>query len=338
MRKINLKIYLLFFILVVSCTPNTTYENLSNDLDENDDNIVHSSNVDLIKITILYTNDEHGYIDSTQFSNGAANMMGLWKETEGYDKMDNSYLVLSGGDNWTGTPISELSQGESVVDVMNAMGYDAGALGNHEFEFGIRNLYERAFQADFPFLSANIRVKATDEIPGFAKPYIIYDINDIKVGIIGLSHIGTPNLTVTEYLEDYKFTEYEEALNEVVPIVKSHGADLVVLIAHFSYSELIKLAPKLIDLGINVAGGGHCHREMTPQIIKGENGSLAVIQAFAWLESYATVDLLYDNISKQVFSIEVGNKLNNRSQPDPDIKRIISYWKDEIHSFDQNTD
>ncbi|MEE8342113.1 MAG: hypothetical protein V3R52_08465, partial [Candidatus Neomarinimicrobiota bacterium] len=137
MHNLTKNWFIVSLIIIYSCSPNEIYDNNST---VSETPYSPTSSIDSRKLTILYTNDEHGWIERSQNSNGAANMMGLWQDKEGYDG-DDSYLILSGGDNWFGPPISTLFKGESTVDVMNTMEYDASALGNHEFEFNVSNLY-----------------------------------------------------------------------------------------------------------------------------------------------------------------------------------------------------
>ncbi|MCK4903986.1 MAG: hypothetical protein KAS35_04785, partial [Candidatus Marinimicrobia bacterium] len=197
MKYKNLRwLFLLIIIFVYSCDKNKVSNNDSDD--------------DTHTIVILYTNDEHGWIEKSEYTDGAANMMGLWREIEGYNG-DDRYLLLSGGDNWTGPAISTWFEGESTVDVMNAMEYDASAIGNHEFDFKVDGLYERIEQAEFPYLSANIREKVSGEIPDFATPYIIKDIDGVLVGIIGLTTTSTPYSTFPDFVVDYDFIEYSVA-------------------------------------------------------------------------------------------------------------------------------
>ncbi|MFC2152032.1 hypothetical protein ACFLSE_05840, partial [Bacteroidota bacterium] len=95
----------------------------------------------LIHLTIFYTNDEHGWFQPINDLDGAAGLTGLWKNREGYDGSEN-FLILSGGDMWTGAAASTWFQGESMVEVMNTMEYDAAAIGNHEFDFKVEGLNE----------------------------------------------------------------------------------------------------------------------------------------------------------------------------------------------------
>ena len=140
-----------------------------------DDNSTTDS---LVNITVLYTNDEHGWFEPVNDLDGGAGLSGLWKTNEGYDGSDN-YLILSGGDMWTGAAASTWFKGKSMVEVMNAMEYDAAAIGNHEFDFKIDGLNQRLTDMIFPLLSANIKEKETGEIPDFAQPYIIKEIDGI---------------------------------------------------------------------------------------------------------------------------------------------------------------
>ena len=102
----------------------------------------------LRELTILYTNDEHGWMEGMEPHQSAAHLFQLWQEQEGYSE-EGPFLILSGGDNWTGPAISTWSEGRSMVEVMNAMQYDASAVGNHEFDFGLDVIKARAEEADF---------------------------------------------------------------------------------------------------------------------------------------------------------------------------------------------
>jgi 2',3'-cyclic-nucleotide 2'-phosphodiesterase (5'-nucleotidase family) len=108
------------------------------------------------RLTILYTNDEHGWLAAQKNLDGssvggAAEMLGRWREQEGYTP-DGPFLVLSGGDMWTGPAISSWFNGDSAAEVMDLMGYQAAAAGNHEFDFGLDVLRRPAKNAGFPFL------------------------------------------------------------------------------------------------------------------------------------------------------------------------------------------
>ena len=286
----------------------------------NDDNSTHN-------IIILYTNDEHGWIEKSDYTDGAANMMGLWSEDEGYDG-DDRYLILSGGDNWTGPAISTWFEGESTVDVMNAMEYDASTIGNHEFDFKIDGLYDRIEQADFPYLSANIREKSSGEIPDFATTHIIKDIDGVVVGIIGLTTTTTPYSTFPDHVADYDFIDYATALEYIVPKVIEDGAELLIVTGHICYPEIIALAPTLVELGIFVIGGGHCHNDLVGEFVNG----VAVIKTNAFMQSYVKVEINYDKVEKEVVNMEASVHLNEGGNPDQSVSDVVSYWRTQTDS------
>jgi 5'-nucleotidase/UDP-sugar diphosphatase len=278
---------------------------------------------DIRQITILYTNDEHGWMEPTDETGGAAGLMGLWREREGYSE-DGPFLILSGGDMWTGPAISTWFDGESMAEVMNRMGYDAAAIGNHEFDFGLEELEERAAQSEFPFLSANIREKGSGEVADIAIPYVIQQVNGVRVGLIGLTTRSTPQTTRPDNVAAFEFIPYAEALQEIVPQARADGAELLIVVGHICASEMRALASAAADLGIAVIGGGHCHERVSSVI----NG-VALIEGGAQLEAYGKVSLSFDRGTGSVIEMEPSTHKNEGGEPDPAIAAIVAHWRAE---------
>ncbi len=276
---------------------------------------------DIQQITILYTNDEHGWMEGAEEGQGAAHMMNLWREQEGYSE-DGPFLVLSGGDMWTGPAISTWFDGESMVDVMNVMGYDAAAIGNHEFDFGLDGLRERVAQSEFPYLSANIRDKETGDIADVAIPYVIQEVSGVQVGLIGLTTNRTPATTHPDNVASLSFIPYKEALAEIVPQARADGAELLIVIGHICSDDRHWLAPWAAELGIAVIGGGHCHQKLT-EIVDG----LALIEGGSYLQGYVRVDITFDSESRTVVDIEARYHDNSGGTPDPEIAAVVAGWR-----------
>jgi len=276
------------------------------------------------QLVLLYTNDEHGWMEGTEGYGGAAEMMGVWQQKEGYSP-DGPFLVLSGGDNWTGPAISTAFKGESMVDVMNALEYTATAIGNHEFDFKISGLKERISQANFPFLSANIKKKQTGDLADFAQPYVIKEVNGIKVGLIGLTTTSTPVTTFPDNVADYDFISYETALEEVVPKVKSDGAELLVVIGHICHTEMTELVPVATRLGISVIGGGHCN-----ELIGEVRDGVAIIESGGLMRNYAKVEIAFDSAADIVVNMKASTHDNVGGPPDPTIAAVVSNWKSKM--------
>ncbi len=283
------------------------------------------------QITIFYTSDEHGYLepreDGAYTDGGAAGLMALLRE-EGYDPRSDTALLLSGGDMWVGPAISSWFQGESTIEVFNQMGYDAAALGNHDFDYGPEVLAERAEQADFPFLSANLTEADTGQPPPYAQPYTIREVNGVRVGIVGLSLESTPEIVMPEHVEGLVFGDYAEALREVVPRVRAEGADVVIVIGHVCGGDLLDLTPVAAELGVPLLAGGHCHRLAIIQRL-----GVQVITPGAYLAYAVRADMFYDPASGTVVD-QRAQAMWNRYRtgeeppvpPDPEVAAIVGRW------------
>ena len=147
---------------------------------------------DQITLQILSVNDFHGALVGAGKNPGAAKLAQYIKEAKA--KNPDGTLILSAGDLFQGSADSNLMYGKPVVDSMNEIGFDAMAIGNHEFDWGIDVLKARQAQSRFPYLAANIVDRATGQLVGFAKPYVIIERAGLKVGIIG---IATPETAYT---------------------------------------------------------------------------------------------------------------------------------------------
>jgi 5'-nucleotidase/UDP-sugar diphosphatase len=303
-----MKIFIPYYFLLITLIISTTLHG--------------QENTGLREITILYTNDEHGWMEGMSPNQGASNIYQLWQEQEGYSE-DGPFLVLSGGDNWTGPAISTWVQGESMVEVMNTMNYDASAVGNHEFDFGLDTFAERANEANFPFLGANIRWKENGEVPqdiGIL-PYTIVEVNDLTVGIIGLSTTSTPFVTNPDNVSDLVFTAYESAIREILPQLSD--TDLQIIIAHVCLAELETLMERISDLGIDLAGAGHCN-----ELEARESGNTVILGGGFHFTSYAKASFVIDSIKKELVTSSYGTVRNRNASQNTDVEKVVSKWAD----------
>ena len=273
-------------------------------------------------LTVLYTNDEHGWMEGVTPEQSAAHLMGLWRDEEGYDP-DGPFLILSGGDMWTGPAISTWFDGAGMVEVMNSMGYAAAAVGNHEFDFGLDALKLRSEEANFPFLSANMRY-ADGSFPTDIgiEPYTIVSVGDIQVGIIGLTTQLTPQTTNPTNVADFEFIDYETALREVVPEVKAEGAEIILVPGHLCRPSLNLLASKVSDLGIHMIGGGHCN-----ELFAVESDGIVLLEGGSSMASYAVAEFTFDSESRTVVDVAYGVRTNSGGTPDPAVQAIVSEWQ-----------
>ncbi len=279
-----------------------------------------------VEITVLYTNDEHGWIDTSQNNSGASGMMSLWKELENYTP-DGNFLVISGGDNFTGQPLSTYSAGESMIEVMNEMNYSASTIGNHEFDFGIDVLEKRLDQANFPYLACNIIEKSTGEIPDFISPYLIKEIAGVKVGLIGLTTVKTPQEVRQENVAHLDFIDYVEALDKWIPYVKNKGADIIMLLCHVPSAELTDVRKKAEEMGVVFIGAAHSHKIYNETI-----NNVGMVEANCFLNQYAVSKIKYNRETGQASLISLELKQNQTDKSDDKIDEILAKWKKKMDS------
>jgi len=276
------------------------------------------------RITILYTNDEHGWMAGTGEANGAANLAGLWDA--GDFGQDGHLLILSGGDNWTGPAVSTWFHGQGMVEVMNAIGYDAAAVGNHEFDFGLDILKTRISESTFPYLSANIRYENDGTLPldlGIL-PYTILNLQDIKMGIIGLTTTETPNVTHPKNVAGLEFIDYRGPLEQFVPKMREEGAQVIILVSHICSNELARLAWQVKSLHIPIMTGAHCHERYAHRI-----GDTIILSGGSYFQSYALAQIDYDHKSGAVLERHYETRMNRGAPPDPQIAAIVQRWQEE---------
>ena len=194
------------------------------------------------RITVLFTNDVHGGIPRTEatFMNpqfppkiGSApaiahyvKLLRAQAEAEGF-----GVLLIDEGDFFSGTPVGSKTAGAAVIEFMNSVDYDMLTVGNHEFDKGLVELKQRAEEANFPFLGANI-VNESGDIASFLKPYIIKEIFGIKIGILGIATATTPSMSFPEHVKGLTFLPEIATAKKWIPIMKEEGAEIIILSTH----------------------------------------------------------------------------------------------------------
>ena len=201
------------------------------------------------------------------------------------DTSDGPVLVFDSGDTIQGTPFEQFphvrwSEPSPTIRAMNHIGYDAMAVGNHEFNFGLGVLARARAQADFPFLSANTIEESTSR-PAFPT-HMVVEAGEVRVGVIGLV---TPNIPGWERPEHYRglvFLPMDEVAMEMARRLREdEGCDLVVALAHTGFEidpedgspagndhedfgwRLSKVS------GIDVLLTGHTHKNIPPRELHG---------------------------------------------------------------------
>jgi len=234
-----------------------------------------------VEIRILHVNDFHGFAEpykplgSDELLGGIAYLAGKADEL----RKEKPSLLFPAGDMIQGNNWANLSQGESVIELMNKMGFDAMVLGNHEFDFGQDVLRERISEAKFPVLGANV------EGLGNLKPYIIKDLKGVRVGIIG---VVTEDVTISTHprnLAGLKFMSPIDTSEKYIAELKNK-ADLIIILSHMGYPIDRILAERV--KGIDVIVGGHSHTKIEKPV---KVGNTIIVQAWEHAKVLGVLDL-----------------------------------------------
>ena len=190
------------------------------------------------KITILHTNDHHGHFWRSEYGEyGLAAQKtlvdGIRKEVAA---QGGSVLLLSGGDINTGVPESDLQDAEPDFRGMNLIGYDAMAVGNHEFDNPLSVLRQQEKWSKFPFLSANIYQKSTGE--RLFKPWALFKRQELKIAVIGLTTDDTAKIGNPEFFTDIEFRKpADEAKLVIQELQQNEKPDVIIATTHMGHYD-----------------------------------------------------------------------------------------------------
>ena len=241
---------------------------------------------DVLKLTVLHTNDHHGrFWTNSQGEWGMVARMTLVSNIREEVAAEGGHvLLLSGGDINTGVPESDLQNAIPDFKGMNMLGYDAMAVGNHEFDNPPEVLAMQQEIANFPFLSANILREENGE--NAFQPYTMFELGDMKVGVLGLTTLDTPKASNPDNMIGLEFISPIDAAADIIPELREKS-DIVIAVTHMGHypnaSHGIN-SPGDVTLARNVDGidmivGGHSQDPLYEPDI--QNGTI-IVQAQDW--------------------------------------------------------
>jgi len=303
-----------------------------------------NANPKRVQITVLGTTDLHGNIYPLDYYTNKPDNRGLAKIATliARARKDNpTALLVDSGDTIQGTPVEYYHNKKNnkprdpMMLVMSSLHYDAMAVGNHEYNFGLQVLEKARGEAEFPWLSANTYKKGTAET--YYKPYLVKEVSGVRVGILGLTTPGIPNW---ENVPNYAGLEFREPVAEakkwVAELRNKERADLVIITMHMGLEEDLRTgetnpgqAPNENRAGaiarevpgVDAIFMGHTHRD-TPSVYL--NGVL-MTQANYWGRHLARADFYMENngdgwrvYAKAARTIPVDDKV----EPDPEVLKL----------------
>jgi 5'-nucleotidase len=232
-------------------------------------------------ITILYTNDTHARLDPfPENARQFAGLGGIAKRASLVNKLrfeQEHVLLLDAGDVFQGTPWFDVYGGSVDFELMTKMGYDAMAMGNHEFDRGLDGFAEAAKKAGFPILAANYLARDTPANP-FLQDQIVKEFNGFRIGIFGLgiklNGVVDPSLSG----DMRSFDPVRTAERSVESLRHFYSCDYIICLSHLGYrQELGGIGDEMLARavsGINLIIGGHTHTFMDqPVPVKDPSGN-----------------------------------------------------------------
>lgn len=288
-------------------------------------------------VVIVYTNDLHGNILPRKGEGGMAALAAFLK------KLPDDTLLLDAGDFFQGTPESDLSGGRNTVLAMNLLGYDAAAVGNHEFDFGQKNLAELARIAEFPLLSANIyeatgvrgdrkivkldgkTAKISGRHPPYIKPYVIKEVRGARVAIFGLTSERTPAMSMPTNVDGIVFADAAKEARRMVAEL-SEKSDTIIALSHLGFEKDgakwrgDRALAADVD-GIDAIIGAHTHTEVRGKKI----GRTLIVQTSGGGRTVGKMTLRLDKKTKKTRLI--ANRIvkisSGRYGEDSEIKKFV---------------
>ena len=273
--------------------------------------IVFATESDVVNLTIIHVNDRHGRMGADAYISQLAK------------GITGNILILDAGDTLHGQTATNLSKGEAMVEVMNAVGYSAMVPGNHDFNFGVVRLIELSEMMNFPLLAANI--KTTDSKKLF-KPYEIFKLDGITVGIFGLATPVTVTATAPRNIAGLTFEDPAKTAAAMVATLKAKGCDIIIALVHMGMNELSdsvhrsNILAKI--LGIDVIIDGHCHTALKSGLFDGDT-LIAQAGEHGRYIGIVEITMTGENVTKTARLLAVNEELT----ADEDIVSIIDNKK-----------
>jgi 2',3'-cyclic-nucleotide 2'-phosphodiesterase/3'-nucleotidase len=325
-----------------------------------------------VKLTIMGTTDLHGcvfnwdYFKNIEYKDTAGNNIGLAKvatlvEAVRLQRGRENTLMIDAGDTIQGTPLDYYFARVAPITrhkihpmaaAMNHIGYDAAALGNHEFNYGIPLLRTFADQLHFPLLGANA-LDARTGLPAF-RPYVIKTVKvrgerPVKVGILGLTNPGIAIWDKANVEGKMTFPGLVEQAKIWVPRMRASGVDVVVVAAHSgattssSYGDALPFPENAATLvaqqvpGIDAILVGHAHEEISERRVVNETTGREVVltEPLRWGMRLSLIDLTLVKVRGRWVVQSVGSSIlnSNTVAEDPHVKKLLSADHDAVVTY-----
>ncbi|QTL96606.1 2',3'-cyclic-nucleotide 2'-phosphodiesterase [Iocasia frigidifontis] len=284
------------------------------------------------KVSILSINDFHGALAQGGSNIGSSRLAGAIKSEK--VKNPDGTIIVSAGDNYQGSAMSNLLYGEPVSAAFREMGIEASAVGNHEFDWGDDRINRWGEEGGFPFVAANIYDKRTGEPVSWAKPYVFIERKGAVIAFIGIATPETAYKTLKANVENYEFRDPVETLKTWVPILQMAGSDAMVALTHCGafQDKDGSITGEAVDLtyvkGVDAVISAHTHQKVSGYV----NGK-PLVQAYKYGRTLGKLEFIFDQNDRLISakpSIDNLYKRQDELKDDPETLRIYNKYNNEM--------
>lgn len=298
------------------------------------------------EVVILYTNDFHSALDpiaaywlpNQPRLGGAAALAGYVNR---FRAANDTTFLFDSGDMFTGL-VSNVTRGEALMEMMRTMGYDAMAIGNHEFDYGAANFERQMARVPMPVLGANIFYKGTRH--RYSRPYVILERQGVRVGVIGVIGQDARSVAMQAGITELDF---DDPATAIAPLVKElrPQVDLIVVLAHQGktgpqqtdaevhpelqrdFDEDVKLAGAVP--GIDVIVGGHAHRGIERPFVHPQSGTI-IVQTYGYGTRLGVLRLQLRDGHVASHAGELVTTWTARVSPDAAVASVVERYKHDV--------
>jgi len=291
--------------------------------------LVVSAPARIVTVTVLNTTDLHGSIRRTPgvyAEHNEGSLLQVATLVRGIREESPHALLFDCGDVFQGTDESFLTQGAIMATAMNALGYDAFAIGNHEFDWGVDTLGEMLDRMKATPLAANLLVGK--EAPAAFRrvlPFVIKEVNGLKIAVVGLTTPNIPNWFRTVEENDLRVVDSRRALERTLPQVRRERPDILILLVHQGIQAKDDEANQINGIcrrfgEFDLVLGGHLHWVLPG----GRIGKADYAQAGSGARGLMRTDLTFDTVENAVVKKTFAYLPVTPSIPeDPEIKALV---------------